>query len=167
MDLALKELERAVDRLGMVGLIVLANVNETALDDPRFDPFWAALDERRLPVLLHPTVPPGIEAVSGMVDAFENEEGFFVSSRGSHQPRAGGPDGGIQRVGPPSRAGGDRPGGGGGGDPPEPLLTTAVANELLSAARAMGLAGQDCGAVFDVLAKMSGAPESRKAQGGQ
>lgn len=48
-----------------------------------------------------------------------------------------------------------------------PLLTTAVANELLSAARAMGLAGQDCAAVFDVLAKMSGAPESRKAKGGQ
>lgn len=48
-----------------------------------------------------------------------------------------------------------------------PLPTTAVANELLSAARAIGLAGQDCAAVFDVLAQMSGAPESRKARGGQ
>jgi len=63
VDLALKELERAVDRLGMVGLIVLANVNETPLDDPRFEPFWAALNERRLPVLLHPTVPPGVDAM--------------------------------------------------------------------------------------------------------
>ncbi len=63
VDLALKELERAVDRLGMVGLIILANVNDTPLDDPRFEPFWAALDERRLPVLLHPTVPPGVEAM--------------------------------------------------------------------------------------------------------
>ncbi|MEK6529271.1 MAG: amidohydrolase family protein, partial [candidate division NC10 bacterium] len=63
VDLALKELERAVDRLGMVGLIVLANVNETPLDDPRFEPFWAALNERRLPVLLHPTVPPGIDSM--------------------------------------------------------------------------------------------------------
>ncbi|HEV8310912.1 MAG TPA: amidohydrolase family protein [Methylomirabilota bacterium] len=63
VDLALKELERAVDQLGMVGLIVLANVNETPLDDPRFEPFWAALNERRLPVLLHPTVPPGVEAM--------------------------------------------------------------------------------------------------------
>jgi aminocarboxymuconate-semialdehyde decarboxylase len=63
VDLALKELERAVDQLGMVGLIVLANVNETPLDDARFEPFWAALNARRLPVLLHPTVPPGVEAM--------------------------------------------------------------------------------------------------------
>jgi aminocarboxymuconate-semialdehyde decarboxylase len=66
-DLALKELERAVDQLGMVGLIVLANVNDTPLDDPRFEPVWAELDRRRLPVLLHPTVPPGFEAM-GMAD---------------------------------------------------------------------------------------------------
>jgi aminocarboxymuconate-semialdehyde decarboxylase len=38
-------------------------VNETPLDDPRFEPFWAALGARRLPVLLHPTVPPGVEAM--------------------------------------------------------------------------------------------------------
>jgi aminocarboxymuconate-semialdehyde decarboxylase len=63
VDLALKELERAADRLGMVGLILLANVNETPLDDPRFEPVWAELDRRRLPVLLHPTVPPGAEAM--------------------------------------------------------------------------------------------------------
>lgn len=62
-ELALKELERAVDQLGMVGLIVLANVEETPLDDPRFEPVWAELNRRRLPVLLHPTVPPGVEAL--------------------------------------------------------------------------------------------------------
>jgi aminocarboxymuconate-semialdehyde decarboxylase len=59
--LALKELERAVDQLGMVGLIILANVNDKQLDHPDFEEFWAALNERRLPVLLHPTVPPGVE----------------------------------------------------------------------------------------------------------
>ncbi|HLX74163.1 MAG TPA: NAD(P)-dependent oxidoreductase [Terriglobales bacterium] len=37
-----------------------------------------------------------------------------------------------------------------------PLPTTAVANEFLSAARAMGLAKQDFACVFKVLAKMSG-----------
>ncbi len=63
VDLALKELERAVDQLGMVGFIILANVNETPLDHPRFEPVWAALNARRLPVLLHPTVPPGVEAM--------------------------------------------------------------------------------------------------------
>lgn len=61
VDLALKELARAVDELGMVGLIILANVEEIPLDDARFEPFWAELDRRQLPVLLHPTVPPGIE----------------------------------------------------------------------------------------------------------
>jgi aminocarboxymuconate-semialdehyde decarboxylase len=63
VDLALPELERAADQLGMVGLIILANVNETPLDDPRFEPVWAALARRRLPVLLHPTVPLGMDAM--------------------------------------------------------------------------------------------------------
>src|SRR5437588_307164 len=37
-----------------------------------------------------------------------------------------------------------------------PLPTTAVTNELLTAARAIGLAEQDFAAIFDVLAQMSG-----------
>jgi len=59
VDLALREAARAVDQLGMVGVILLANVNGTPLDDARFEPLWRMLDERRLPVLLHPTLPPG------------------------------------------------------------------------------------------------------------
>ena len=58
-DLALAELERAVDQLGMVGVIILANVNGVPLDDPRFEPVWNELNRRRLPTLMHPTVPPG------------------------------------------------------------------------------------------------------------
>ena len=37
-----------------------------------------------------------------------------------------------------------------------PLPTTAVSNEFLTAARAMGLAKHDFAVVFDVLARMSG-----------
>ena len=37
-----------------------------------------------------------------------------------------------------------------------PLPTTAVTNELLTAARGMGLAGQDFAILFEVLARMSG-----------
>ena len=37
-----------------------------------------------------------------------------------------------------------------------PLPTTAVANEYLTAARALGLANQDFAALFDVLAQMAG-----------
>lgn len=63
VDLALRELERCVDQLGMVGLIILANVNDVLLDDARFEPVWAECNRRRLPVLLHPTVPPGFDAM--------------------------------------------------------------------------------------------------------
>jgi 3-hydroxyisobutyrate dehydrogenase-like beta-hydroxyacid dehydrogenase len=41
-----------------------------------------------------------------------------------------------------------------------PLPTTALAHELLGAARAMGLGDRDCAAIFDVLACMSGVPMS-------
>ena len=41
-----------------------------------------------------------------------------------------------------------------------PLPTTALAHELLGAARAMGLGHRDCAAIFDVLACMSGLPIS-------
>jgi 3-hydroxyisobutyrate dehydrogenase-like beta-hydroxyacid dehydrogenase len=37
-----------------------------------------------------------------------------------------------------------------------PLPTTAVANEFLTSARAMGLAKKDLAVMFDVLARMSG-----------
>ncbi len=40
-----------------------------------------------------------------------------------------------------------------------PLPTTAVSNEFLTAARAMGMAKQDFAVVFDVLARMSGVPK--------
>ena len=39
-----------------------------------------------------------------------------------------------------------------------PLPTTAVTNEILTAARGMGLAAKDFAIVFDVLAAMSGIP---------
>jgi 3-hydroxyisobutyrate dehydrogenase-like beta-hydroxyacid dehydrogenase len=37
-----------------------------------------------------------------------------------------------------------------------PMPTTAVTNEFLTSARAMGLVEEDFAVVFDVLAKMSG-----------
>lgn len=80
VDLALEELERVVAGPGMVGLIILANVNEQPLDDERLEPLWKALHERRLPTLLHPTVPPGIESMGmdryGLVPAI----GFMIDT---------------------------------------------------------------------------------------
>lgn len=57
-DLALEELKRACDA-GAVGVMVLANIGGKALTDPCFDPIWKVIDERKLPVLVHPTAPPG------------------------------------------------------------------------------------------------------------
>jgi len=57
-DLAVKELERAT-KAGAVGVMVLANIGGASLTDPKFAPIWSAIDRKGLPVLVHPTAPPG------------------------------------------------------------------------------------------------------------
>lgn len=61
-DLAVAELARARDA-GAVGVMVLANVDGESLTAPRFADVWAAIDAAALPVLVHPTAPPGVEAL--------------------------------------------------------------------------------------------------------
>jgi aminocarboxymuconate-semialdehyde decarboxylase len=58
-QLALKELERACDN-GAIGVMVLANINGRSLTEAEFAPIWQAIDDRGLPVLIHPTAPPGV-----------------------------------------------------------------------------------------------------------
>jgi hypothetical protein len=41
--------------------MVLANVAGKSLTDPMFAPIWAEIDRRKLPVLVHPTDPPGVD----------------------------------------------------------------------------------------------------------
>lgn len=57
---AVAELERACE-LGAAGVMVLANIDGRSLTDPAFADVWRAIDERALPVLVHPTTPPGVE----------------------------------------------------------------------------------------------------------
>ncbi len=57
-DLAVAELQRARDK-GALGVMVLANINGRSLTDPHFAPIWQEIDRRKLPVLVHPTAPPG------------------------------------------------------------------------------------------------------------
>jgi aminocarboxymuconate-semialdehyde decarboxylase len=40
--------------------MVLANIDGRPLTDPAFAPIWSAIDARSLPVLVHPTAPPGV-----------------------------------------------------------------------------------------------------------
>ena len=56
--LALDELKRSCDN-GAVGVMVLANIGGKALTDPLFEKVWKEIDRRALPVLVHPTAPPG------------------------------------------------------------------------------------------------------------
>jgi aminocarboxymuconate-semialdehyde decarboxylase len=58
-DLALAELDRAT-AAGASGVMVLANIGGGPLTDPTFAPIWEAIDARSLPVLVHPTAPPGV-----------------------------------------------------------------------------------------------------------
>ncbi|MFF5989393.1 amidohydrolase family protein [Prauserella flavalba] len=62
-DDAVRELHRARSA-GAVGVMVLANVNGVPLTDERFAPVWAEIDRLGLPVLVHPTAPPGLEDMS-------------------------------------------------------------------------------------------------------
>jgi len=56
---ALAELERA-HAAGACGVMVLANIDGRSLTDDAFAPIWAAIDAKALPVLVHPTAPPGV-----------------------------------------------------------------------------------------------------------
>jgi aminocarboxymuconate-semialdehyde decarboxylase len=57
-DLALQELRRSCDA-GAVGVMVLANIGGKALTDSSFASIWKEIDRRALPVLVHPSAPPG------------------------------------------------------------------------------------------------------------
>jgi predicted TIM-barrel fold metal-dependent hydrolase len=57
---AAEELTRSCDE-GAVGVMVIANVAGRSLTEPAFEPIWAEIDRRALPVLVHPGEPPGTD----------------------------------------------------------------------------------------------------------
>ena len=59
---ALPELDRAT-AAGASGVMVLANIDGHPLTDAAFAPIWSAIDAKGLPVLVHPTAPPGVDAM--------------------------------------------------------------------------------------------------------
>jgi aminocarboxymuconate-semialdehyde decarboxylase len=61
-ELAISELGRAI-AAGAIGVMALANVDGKPLPDPAFEPIWRAIDDRGVPVLIHPTAPPGVAAM--------------------------------------------------------------------------------------------------------
>jgi aminocarboxymuconate-semialdehyde decarboxylase len=54
IDLALKELDRAVSHLGLKIASVSSNIGGVYLGDPKFRPFWEAVRDYKVTVLIHP-----------------------------------------------------------------------------------------------------------------
>ncbi|MGD0918246.1 MAG: amidohydrolase family protein [Thermodesulfobacteriota bacterium] len=63
MNYAMAELERAIDKLGLHGLVLGTNVNQIALSDDRFLPFFEEVTRRRIPVVIHPMKAIGQDAM--------------------------------------------------------------------------------------------------------
>lgn len=53
-ELAAKQLATAMTSLGMRGVEIGTRAEDVDLDDPSLDPFWAAAQEQRAPVFIHP-----------------------------------------------------------------------------------------------------------------
>jgi len=61
--LAIEELRRAVDHLGMRGLVLGANVRGKPLHSEEFLPLFEEMNRRNLTLFIHPMIPIGIEAL--------------------------------------------------------------------------------------------------------
>jgi predicted TIM-barrel fold metal-dependent hydrolase len=62
-EAAARELERAVKQLGFKGALINGRPGDTFLDDERYAPILAALDELNVPLYVHPGLPlPGVQA---------------------------------------------------------------------------------------------------------
>jgi aminocarboxymuconate-semialdehyde decarboxylase len=78
-DLAVAELKRACDA-GAVGVMAIANINGRSLTEDAFAPIWREIDARALPVLLHPTAPPGTAALDINVYNLVASVGFMFDT---------------------------------------------------------------------------------------
>ncbi len=61
---AIKEMERAINQLHMVGVMIGSNVNGKNLDDPSLRPFFKRAEELNTFLLVHPINPIGSERMS-------------------------------------------------------------------------------------------------------
>ncbi len=76
---AVEELARACDA-GAVGVMVLANVAGRHLTEEAFQPIWQAIDDRGLPVLVHPAEPPGTPAMEMTNYSLASTVGFMFDT---------------------------------------------------------------------------------------
>ena len=73
---ALKEIAYALDHLGLDGIGLFTNYDNTYLGDPRFDPVLQLLHERRAVTFVHPALAPAIRGLDLDLPAFVVEYPF-------------------------------------------------------------------------------------------
>ena len=78
-ELAVGEIKRACD-IGAVAVIVHGSINGRHLIDPMFEPIWQEIDDRALPVLVHPTFPIGTELMELDRYALIASTGFMIDT---------------------------------------------------------------------------------------
>src|ERR1700757_1436477 len=61
-DLAARQLEQAVKKLGLRGAAIGGSVEGTELSDPKFHPFWAKAEELGALIFIHPQGTPELSA---------------------------------------------------------------------------------------------------------
>ncbi|MBM3239797.1 amidohydrolase [Candidatus Poribacteria bacterium] len=54
---ALAEIDRAVDDLGLCGIILYSHIEGDHVDAPAYEPIYQRAEAREMPIVLHPTVP--------------------------------------------------------------------------------------------------------------
>ena len=65
MQASLRELERAIAKLNMRGILLYSNLAGRFPDEPQFRPLFRRAEEMDVPVLLHPAAPMTFEATKG------------------------------------------------------------------------------------------------------
>ena len=60
---ALEEMDRAIDDLGLCGIILYSHIGGDPVDGPVYEPLYQHAEEREMPIVLHPTVPTWAEAI--------------------------------------------------------------------------------------------------------
>lgn len=76
---AIEELERAT-AAGAVGVMTLGSIGGESQTHERFAPVWEAIDRRGLPVLMHPTVPPGAGRMDMVAFQLSASIGFMMDT---------------------------------------------------------------------------------------
>jgi uncharacterized protein len=78
---AADELQRAVSELGFVGAMINGTTQDRFLDDPSFAPLLARAEELRVPLYLHPGMPPAAVR-HAYYEGLPGETGMLLASAG-------------------------------------------------------------------------------------